>query len=139
MYELVFEWLREKKIADDYLRQPARLGNTSVRNWTPDPRRMRQVEVRDPQEMEDSFWTMEGDSDPQTVNQVGKQPFRRNTQNDSPKPKEETPSRPDGGKGVGTTGVPQHAETPRSPAVAPPAPPPNVLIRGSTPRPEWST
>ena len=45
VYEMVLEWLRERELADDYLRPQVREGNTPGRSWTPDTRRLRQVEV----------------------------------------------------------------------------------------------
>ena len=97
------------------------------------------MDVKEPQEMEDPFWTMDNQSDARVVNQVGKQTPRRNTQNDSPKAKGMTPGRVDGDKGAGPTGVQHPAEVPRAPAVATPAPSQNVPARGSTPRSDWST
>ena len=58
VYEMVLEWLREKEIAEDYLRPQVRGGNTPVRSWTLEVRRMRQVEVKEPDRLEvDCFWT----------------------------------------------------------------------------------
>jgi hypothetical protein len=58
VYELVLEWLKEKEIAEDYLRPNTRGGNTPARSGTPETRRMRQVEVKEPDPLEDDCFKL---------------------------------------------------------------------------------
>ena len=68
VYEMVLEWLREKEIADGYLRPQVREGNTPGRSWT-HTRRLRQVEVVESARTEDDcFWTVGSSPGPRQVN-----------------------------------------------------------------------
>ena len=84
VYEVALEWLREKEVADDYNRNVNQAMGTPNKSWTPDPRKVRQVEVKEPLSEEEAFWTVGDTQYTQGVNQIEQRNTRMAGKGDHP-------------------------------------------------------
>ena len=144
VYEMVLEWLKEREIAEDYQRPNARGGNTPARNWTPEARRMRQVEVKEPDSLEDDcFWNLGRTSSPKPVNQVGRQTFRSSPKRGETNTRGTSPRKGSGDSGGGSAGAPCSSEVPKAASAETSAPASRPPDQGSSRplpnREDWST
>ena len=74
---------------------------TPNKSWTPDPRKVRTVEMKESLSEEEAFWTVRDTQKTQEVNQVEQQDVRRAGKGGSPKPGTSYQARTNGGKGGG--------------------------------------
>ena len=56
VYEVALEWLCEQEVADDYNRNVNRTMGTPNKSWTPDPRKVQTVEVKEPLSEDEAGW-----------------------------------------------------------------------------------
>ena len=139
VYEVALEWLPEQEVADDYNTNVNLAMGTPNKGWTPDSRKMQQVEVKEPPSQVEAFWTVRDTQHTQEVSQVEHQDVRRGGKGGSPKPGASYPARVNGGKGGGVAEGAGTKEIPKESPAAPITPPTRQSPKGQHPTHDWST